>query len=234
MKRYAFYFGIGLLSFSIGFIVVFFLYHKPIDKNSGTQNLITLETDKNSLGKIKIKQSEFVEIKLKDLPCEDKILKLVWDDITNETTSINTDEATKIKNCSEIIEIGEEFDLNNDGQKEVSIVSHTSPFRAGGDGYTLWIFQKIDKNNYRKIFEGIVSDFGVENSRTKEFRTITTSFRYNSAEYGYVTYKFNGEKYIPKHCWNESKLYKNKDGELVEGNKWKVRNYDCRELEHHY
>lgn len=229
MKRYAFYFGIGLVSFSIGLIVVSFLYLKITDKTSERQNSITLESDKNPLEKAKTKQTEFIEIKLKDLPCEDKILKLVWDDLTDETASFNTGYAAKIKDCSDIIEIGEKFDLNNDGRKRVSIVSHTSPFSAGGDGYTLWVFQKIDENNYREIFKGIGSFFDFKNTKTKGYEDILTNFRYNSAEYGYVIYKFNGEKYVPKQCWNESKLVKNKDGDLGEGKKWKIIPRKCNE-----
>lgn len=227
MKRYAFYFGISLVSFSIGLIVVSFLYLKITDKTSERQNSITLESDKTPLEKAKTKQPELVWVKMEDLPCEDKILKLVWNKFKDEELSIDSERAESIKNCSDIVEWFELNDLNNDEKKEIFIRGIYYPFRCGNNCSKYWIFGTIKGQGYQKIFEAEGYLPVISKSKTLGYRNITFEFYASYVEFINGTYTFNGTEYVLKNCWKESKLVKNKDGELVEGKKWKTIPRKC-------
>ncbi|HRH41507.1 MAG TPA: hypothetical protein PKY82_07660 [Pyrinomonadaceae bacterium] len=233
MNRYVFYFLIALLVFEIFSIINYLGWNDR--KNLQNINLIKnsqSETDKNYLENAKTKQSEFVEIKLKDLPCEDKILQIVWNKLTNEIGSINSERARNIKNCSDIIEsFFESPDLNNDGQKEIFIRGVENPFRCGNNCSKYWVFEKINGQSYRKIFEANGYLPVVRKSKTLGYKNIAFEFYASAIEFIDGTYKFNGTEYVLKNCWSENKLVKNKDGDFVKRNKWKVKNYDCREIE---
>jgi hypothetical protein len=233
MRRYIIYLSVALLAFGLSTFVVikFFLKTQNSLPKAEITNDFKVEVINSSSEAKNIKKTEFTEIKLKKLPCEDKNLQLVWNDLEDETTSVSAESAKEIKNCSDIIEVDEPTYLNNDGQKEVVIRGWRSPYRVGGDGVTFWIFREVNKNEYRKVFEGKGSFFYLKNTKTKGYRDITVRFRHNSAEYDHKVYKFNGTKYAPKQCRSESYLYKNKDGELVEGKTLKIEPYKCNELE---
>lgn len=238
MRRYTFYLMVALLAFGIGSFVVFNFYLKHIEQSIITQTTKTnsVSNTESKLNAVQKKTNEnkaddTKEIVLKNLPCDDKNLQLVWNELKDETASVSAETAKEIKSCSDIIEIDEPADLNNDGRKEIVIRGWRSPYRVGGDGVTFWIFQKVNQKNYKKLFEGKGSFFNLKNTKTKGYRDILSNFRYNSAEYDYIIYKFNGTKYVPKKCWEESSLYKNRDGELVAGKKLKIIPYKCKESE---
>lgn len=235
MRRYTFYLSVALLAFGIGSFVVFSCFWKT--QNSLPKVELTedskIEIVNSSLENKKTKQPEFIKIELKNLPCEDKILRLVWNELSDETASINVDRAEKIKTCSDILQIDEfdePVDLNSDGRKEIVIRGIENPFsRCGNNCYTYWIFQQINENEYRKIFEAEGYLPVVKNKKTKGYKDIMFEKHGSYAYFSIILYKFNGTEYLPKNCWSESKLYKNKDGDMVEGKEYKVEYYKCEE-----
>lgn len=232
MRRYTFYLSIALLAFGIGSFVVFKFYLKCVEQNVTAQTTTSkVGTSKSLSGNAKTKQSEFIKIGLKDLPCENKTLQIVWNKLTNEIGTINSERAGNIKNCGDIIQVDEPLDLNDDGRKEIVIKGLENPFRCGNNCSKFWIFQQTKNRKYRKLFEANGYLPNVRRSKTFGYKNILFEFygSYNSFLNG--TYKFNGTEYVLKNCWSETNLYKNKDGDMSEGKKWRVKNYDCKEAQ---
>ncbi len=91
------------------------------------------------------------------------------------------------------------------------------------------MFQQINEKDYRKLFEVEGYLPVVKNKKTKGYKDIMFEVYASYVEFGNILYKFNGTEYVPKKCWRESKLYKNKDGEMVEGKNFKTEYYECKE-----
>ncbi len=232
MRRYTFYLSVALLAFGIGSFIVFkFYWNTQIDlpKAELTEDS-KVEVVNNSLEYKKTKQPEFIEIAFKDLPCEDENLKPFWSELNDRTVSINTDYIERIKDCSDLIEVDESFDLNSDGQKEIFIRSHSGYF-CGNNCQVFWVFQKDNEKGYRKLFEAMGYMTVVENKKTKGYKDIMFEVYASYTYFDIKLYKFNGTEYVPKKCWSESKLYKNKVGELVEGKSYKTEYHECKETE---
>jgi hypothetical protein len=240
MRRYTFYLLVAVLAFEIGSIVVFKLYWNT--QNDLLKVQLTeqskVEIVNNSLENKKIKKPEFIEIAFKNLPCEDEKLKPFWNELSDRTVSINTDYLERIKDCSDLIEydylVGSkndgQVDLNNDGQKEIFIRSHVGYF-CGNNCQVFWVFQKDNEKGYRKLFEQMGYMTIVENKKTNGYKDIRFEVY---ASYVYIDqklYKFNGTEYVPKKCWSESKLHKNKAGELVESKRYRTEYHECKETE---
>jgi hypothetical protein len=160
-------------------------------------------------------------------------LRLVWNGLTDETASINVERAEKIKNCLDIIEVwidDEPIDLDNDGNQEIVIRGIENPYsRCGNNCYTYWIFQQTTEKNYRKLFEAEGYLPIVKSKKTKGYKDIVFEVFANYNESGNILFQFNGTEYVPKQCWSASNLYKNKDGEIVEGKKVEIKYYKCDE-----
>ena len=232
MRRYTFYLSVALLAFGIGSFVVFKFYLKCVEQNVIAQTTNSkVGTDKSLSGNAKTKQPEFIKIELKNLPCEDKTLQIVWDKLTNEIGTINSERAGKIKDCGDVIQVDESLDLNGDGRKEIVIKGLENPFRCGNNCSKFWIFQQTKNRNYQKLFEanGYLPDAGKR--KTLGYKDILFEFYASYNEFINGTYKFNGTEYVLKNCWSKTNLYKNKDGDMAEGKKWRVENYDCREAQ---
>ncbi len=231
MRRYTFYLAVALLAFGIGSFVVFKFYwntQNDLPKDELTEDS-KVEVVNNSLEYKKTKQPEFIEIAFKNLPCEDENLKPIWSELIDRKVSINTDYIERIKDCSDLIEVDESFDLNSDGRKEIFIRSHSGYF-CGNNCQIFWVFQQDNEKRYKKLFEAKGYLPVVQNKKTQGYKDIMFEF---SATYTYFSlsiYKYNGKEYVPTRCWSESKLYKNKDGELVEGKIYRVENQDCKEI----
>jgi hypothetical protein len=233
MRRYAFYLAAGFLTSSVSIFALFpFSFWKINQTESeGYVRTARAQTLKDYTADKKNKQPEFVSIKLKNLPCEHETLLLVWNNLTDETASINIERAAKIKNCSDILEVLEfdkPFDLDNDGNEEIIIRGIENPYsRCGNNCYTYWIFQKTGEKKYLKLFEAEGYLPIVENKKTKGYKDLIFEVFARYSESGNILYQFNGKEYIPKRCWSDSNLYKNNDGDLVEGKKRKTRYYKC-------
>jgi hypothetical protein len=235
MRRYIFYLAVGLITFIISVIacVSYALLKVNKTESESFEKMKQAQTLKDYTEDKKTKQPEFVEIKLKDLPCENETLRLVWNNLTDETASINIDRAERFKNCSDILEVWEDdkpIDLNNDGHQEIIVRGIENPYsRCGNNCYTYWIFQKTAEKKYRKLFEAEGYLPVIRKKQTQEYKDIMFEFYGSYATFLIGNYKFNGTKYVLKNCWSETKLYKNKDGEIVEGKKYRIENYDCNE-----
>ncbi len=181
MRRYTFYLSVALLAFGIGSFVVFNFFWKT--QNSLPKVELTVDSKvevvNNSLENKKTKQPEFIEIAFKNFPCEDKNLKPFWNELKDRTVSRNTDYIERIKDCSDLIQTDYlvglnndgQIDLNNDGQKEIFIRSASGYF-CGNNCQVFWVFQKDNKQGYRKLFEQMGYMTIVENKKTKGYKEI--------------------------------------------------------------
>lgn len=240
MRRYTFYLSIALLAFELGSFVSFKFYWniqndspqvEPPEKSKTEVVNISPENKKT-------KQPTFIKIAFKDLSCKDEGLKPIWSELIDRTVSINTDYIERIKDCSDLIETNDsdglnkdgQVDLDNDGQKEMFVRSVIGYF-CGNNCRIFWVFRKDNEKGYRKLFEAMGYMTIVENKKTKGFKDIRFEVYANYAYIDQKLYRFNGTEYVPKKCWSESKLYKNKVGEILEGKKYKTTYHDCKETE---
>ncbi len=232
MRRYTFYLSVALLAFGIGSFVVFKFYWNTQNNllNAELTEESKVEVANTSLENQRTKQPKFVEIAFKNLPCEDENLKPFWYELKDRTVSINTDYLERIKDCSNLIWIDESVDLNNDGRKEIFIRSESGYF-CGNNCQVFWVFQQDKEKGLRKLFEQMGYMPIVKNTKTKGYKDIMFEVYASYVYFDKKLYKFNGTEYVPKKCWSESKLYKNKAGELVEGKRYKTEYHECKETE---
>ena len=200
MCRYAFYLSIALLTFGIGVFATIEFNKQSFEKDSIKPQ--TKET------KIERTQS-FVEEAKEETPkqkvkfqCKDKILLSVWNflleqnDFGNLANSV-ADEG--ISNCSEIFQINEFIDLNNDGVKEVIVRGKNSLVNSTTGNYGTWICQKVG-HSYKVIFEESAEECKVKKSVTNGYRDIFIRGHASCCSSYLSTYKFHDGKYEESKC----------------------------------
>lgn len=243
MRRYVFYIAIALSAFVIGSAGVYFVFYEYNAKDI-SEVKTTAVSETNYAGTFvenrQTPQPEFVTFKLKELPCEDKTLQIVWNELTDEFAEINETRAGDFKSCEDFLEVADFFqddkdlDLNNDGVKEIFIRGIANPYsRCGNNCYTYWIFQKTGDKKYRKLFEAEGHLAIVQNKKTRGYKDIGFTVTYKDIVYSKnILFGFDGTHYIPKKCWEESKLVKARNNvDLVVGKKWKTIYSECKESE---
>lgn len=211
MRRFAFYLSVALLAFGIGSFVVFKFYFKHAE-----QPVIAQTAETNTVSKPELKdntiQREMNENKvddtketvLKNLPCKDKNLRLVWDKIKNEFADETFEDLADrgVRSCKDLFEVEKVIDLN--GDKQVEIVVHQIADCPASGNCTFWVFQK-EKNDFKPILDtNMIQSFNLRKTQTNgykdlELRTWNTGF-----EYYVQLFKFNAGKYKAQKCWFET------------------------------
>ena len=105
------------------------------------------------------------------------------------------------------------IDVNNNGSKELAILSNCSP----PEFCELWIFKKT-KNDFQVILKTytVVENFDLRKTKTRGYFDIETIYSYpgSKTSLGMNIYKFNGENYEMKECYDYIYLYEDENGEL--------------------
>lgn len=212
MRRFAFYLSVALLAFGIGSFVVFKFYFKHAE-----QPVIAQTAETNTVSKPELKdntiQREMNENKvddtketvLKNLPCKDKNLRLVWDKIKNEFADETFEDLADrgVRSCKDLFEVEKVIDLN--GDKQVEIVVHQIADCPASGNCTFWVFQK-EKNDFKPILDtNMIQSFNLRKTQTNgykdlELRTwnqaLSITFNYSNLMLGNIKLKNVGLKLI--------------------------------------
>lgn len=214
MRRYSFYIFIALLTFGTGSFIALNLYwnyreklHTPTNTVSFNNYLSQPDFRKSFVQYTDSSQDQETLTKKSDKPtCKDKRILRVWKEVIKAENFREWDSTShEIYDCSDLLEI-KQFDLNNDGQKEILVRGKTSPNLCGGVGNcAFWVFAKKG-NKYKKLL--FSTDFAditelpkqVKKTKTNGYFDILLKGHLTAADTTYRTFKFDGKTYKERKC----------------------------------
>ena len=245
MRRTLFYLSVALLAFGIGSFVVFKFCWKPAE-----QSITTQATEIDTVSKLEIKNDSMQfemkddlmlrkfkedkvddskEVILKNLPCKDKNLRLVWNKIKNEFANESPKYLARIgvRNCNSLFRVEKVVDLNDDGQAEI-IVHQIADCTATGN-CPFWVFQK-EKNDYKPILDtNMIQSFKLRKTQANGYKDLDL-MTHNSASSSYhQLFKFNGKKYKAQECWWADYEYLDATEQLHQFKKPRINYEKCDE-----
>lgn len=198
MNRYAFYFGIGLLSFFIGLIVVFAFYSKITDKILEKQNTDTLTSiEKNTTNS---KNND-------DFVTDDEILK--WQ---KDSFKPIINKWMKNQKIEEYVELNREdgwaaynqkyastglLDVDNDGIKELAIQTGC----AAVGNCEFWLFKKKGRDYETILSTVMVQRYKLRKTKTKGYFDLETKTHGSATDGGISIYRYNGKEYVISKCF---------------------------------
>ena len=228
MRRYAFYFAAALSAFATGvfFVYLFFL---PDDKvrldlvAEPTHKAYSLhhETGIESLISDKEMALLLFEPTLKKWIGQEKIAELVEpsSEIAERIAMMRLHqyEAPLLTQMAMKSYKPSLLDFNDDGKKELSIrINCEEP-----DGCELWIFREVEDDfevvlRLREKFE----NFKLMKEKSTGFFDIETSYKYpdepeSEAVKRVDSYKFDGQRYRHRECWEYISRRRDKKGNLI-------------------
>jgi len=137
--------------------------------------------------------------------CNDKRILQVWKTLVKDRDfqewQPNSRESL---DCKDMLEI-KEFDLNQDGNKEILLRGQNFNLCSAVGNCGFWIYEKKG-NKFKKILYSTdyidVSESGkqVKRNKTKGYFDILLKGHITAADTNYLTYKFDGKKYQQKNC----------------------------------
>ncbi len=245
MCRYTFYLSVAILAFGIGLFGVFKFSWKPTE-----QSVTAQATEMDTVSKLEIKndlmqfemKDDFIlrkfkedkvddskEVILKNLPCKDKNLRLVWDKIKNEFANESPKYLARIgvRNCNSLFKVEKIVDLNDHGQAEI-IIHQIADCTATGN-CPLWVFQK-KKNDYKPIlYTDMIQSFKLRKTQANGYKDLDL-MTHNSASSSYhQLFKFNGKKYKAQECWSADYEYLDEIRQLHQFKKPRINHEKCDE-----
>ena len=220
MRRYGFYLAVGIITFAIS-LSAYFSYTRRNAPETESESFKKIE-------KAEILQVEYPEKpseKRKDFKCENQYLLAVWNHLKKDTDYQEFfDGKNKITDCSKVFGISDAVDLNNDGEKE-GFVSDNG-WRNGVFNQSFWIVRKVG-NDYKIVLVGKDLEYEIRNQTTNGFRDLVLSFKNSLEDYEKSLFKFDGESYKPKKCWNEIIAARNRNEQLYMLKKPRITPTDC-------
>lgn len=82
------------------------------------------------------------------------------------------------------------------------VIQAQTPCFMGAHNTTFWIFQPIQKDKYKLLFDISADSLTLLKTQTKGYRDVETS-SLTVNEVSTIKWKFNGKIYQPKECWRE-------------------------------
>lgn len=203
MKRYTFYLLVTLLTFGIGFYFALSLSRtSDLHTSASLQflNNLSKKSDFKSTFPKPFDPSQKQEEKPNKPFCSDKNILPVWNDFKKDKEfqdwlKINEQSL----DCRDLFEV-KEFDLNNDGQKEILLRARNGYFCGGTGNCGFWIYKKSGKN-YRKLLYSSdyidVNKMGEQilKKKTNGYYDILLKGHLSASDTSYEFYKFNGRIY---------------------------------------
>lgn len=239
MRRYLFYFVIGMLTFLVGVYSFAYLGWPSYEIPVTTDYVVTANFEPF--------QDETVSDENDTVIDEDEMAFEVlqptiqkWlrgEKIKNEFTDPSNKSTEEItgRNISELNESDKSWlwsfrfeptliDVNGDGSNELAIRTQCAPV----GNCQFWLFKRDDKG-YRVLLKslgGAVQTFKMLHNRTNGFFDLETRDHGDAWSGGIYIFKYDGKKYKISQC--STYTYSNlKDGKLVELKKPIIKSVDC-------
>jgi hypothetical protein len=137
--------------------------------------------------------------------CTDRRIMPIWNTLLGDKASREVLEySTDVTDCKDILEI-KYFDLNGDRKYEVLVRAVSIPSCGAVGNCDFWILEKrngrfriiLHDNDYWDITE---MGKQVLRERTNEYRDILLKGHFSAAETSFVTYRYNGKRYVQARC----------------------------------
>lgn len=215
MSRFAVYFLVALVTFGVSSFVVFTFYfeNKNISEIKEEKFIIpkisapkTIQSFSNN--KIEQFAPTYIQEKTEqEIPfCRNKKILPIWKEVI-KTENFREWLSTpyESKDCNDLLDI-KEFDLNNDGQKEILVRGKNSLNLCGGVGNCVfWVFAKNGNKYKTLLFSTDYADITdlpnqVKKTKTNGYFDIVLKGHMTARDTTYNFYKFDSKKYKEGKC----------------------------------
>lgn len=225
MRRYVFYFVVALLAFGFGVFVAVNNYRNQKEsfesKRIQYETPIYVQTDS-----VNNSNSEFV--------CNDEAIKTVWASLAEDNDFYESSREYIIehqtKNCLEIFDSVETFDLNNDGESETIIQSNSTMLCSSAWDCRTWIVTKI-KGQYKIILDNPIAEslegLKILGERTNRFHNLRIRLNNGIQEDNVGIFIFNGHEYKLKKCFVDTNSAGDDSVEKLKENLLPVKPKNC-------
>lgn len=137
--------------------------------------------------------------------CNDRKILPIWKALFRDGASREVLEySNNARDCRDILEIYH-VDLNGDRRSEVLVRAVTLPSCGAVGNCDFWVLEKRS-GRYRIILHGDdywdITEMGKQmlHQKTNGYRDILLKGHFSAAETRYVTYRFNGKRYVVSRC----------------------------------
>lgn len=201
MRRYAFYFLTGTLTFVIGLFVVNLEFFKKETSALSGQTFVF-----NNYRPLKFYSSEN---KLNEKPkvrftCTNKRLQPLWNELKKDKDFKEASQNFyENADCEKMIEL-QTVDLNNDGKKEFVLWGSDFNLCGATGNCPIWIYE-IKNSKYKLLLQsGAYNDetkwFEIIKSKSNGYQNILLKSHYSASEVWKEFFKFNAGKYVRYKC----------------------------------
>lgn len=206
MRRCFLYLAVSLTAFLFGTFSVFLRFEQKNEiAQTVEENKVILQNESDMFAnpQAHINQVEFV--------CEDKILQSAWEVLKQDL--FGNPEADAKTNCADFLSLQQTIDLNNDGMKEIIIKRKN--ICANGECDNIWILEKQKNGQLNIILDDMATSVEIKKTQTNGYLDFVTGFRSPLGDsYGFTFYKFDGEQYSMRSCWEEVYSITDRNGVL--------------------
>ncbi|HEY8559638.1 MAG TPA: hypothetical protein VIL74_04480 [Pyrinomonadaceae bacterium] len=208
MRRYLFFILITLLTFGIGSVSVLKTGRKSQEnlQTSSKQPLINKSFGSDFKGAFKntfnssLQNSEIETEKPIKPFCNDKIILRVWKYLVRDRDFQEWQPSPRESlDCKDMFEI-KEFDLNQDGNKEILLRGKNFNLCSPVGNCGFWIYERAGKG-YQKIlgstdYSDIIElPHQIQKNKTNGYRDVLLKGHFTASDTTYRHYKFIGKKY---------------------------------------